>query len=158
MRGQPFSSDSQKRWQATVQVARALALAIPKDLTIPLDKDLNSPELRYPGVQQLLMRRRDFTAVLCFNDVSAIGAIRALHDAGLKVPSDVSVLGFDDIQAASYVIPSLTTIRQPLRLMGALAASTLLKKLTQQKLPGVIKVDPELVVRESTIAPQSSKR
>src|SRR6201985_1069500 len=141
MRGQPFSSDSQKRWEATAQVARALGLAIPKDLTIPLDKDLNSPELGYPGVQQLLMRRRDFTAVLCFNDVSAIGAIRALHDAGLKVPSDVSVLGFDDIQAASYVVPSLTTIRPPLQLMGALAAGTLLKKLTQQKLPGVIKVD-----------------
>ncbi len=71
-------------------------------------------------------------------------------DAGLKVPADVSVLGFDDIQAASYIVPSLTTIRQPLQHMGALAASTLLKKLAHEKLPDVIKVDPELVVREST--------
>ena len=118
---------------------------------------MNSPELGYPGIQQLLMRRRDFTAVLCFNDVSAIGTIRALHDAELKVPSDVSVFGFDDIQAASYVVPSLTTIRQPLQYIGALAASSLIKKLAQEKVPGVIKVDPELVVRESTASVPISK-
>jgi LacI family transcriptional regulator len=133
-----------------MQVARALSLEVPRDLVIQLDKDLNTPELGYPGIHQLLLRRRDFTAVLCFNDISAIGSIRALHDAGLKVPSDVSVLGFDDIQAASYIVPSLTTIRQPLQHMGALAASTLLKKLANEKLPDTIKVDPELVVREST--------
>ncbi|WP_371417453.1 LacI family DNA-binding transcriptional regulator [Granulicella sp. S190] len=157
MRGQPFSSDSQKRWESTVQVSRALGLSIPKDLVIRLNRDMNSPELGYPGIQQLLMRRRDFTAVLCFNDVSAIGTIRALHDAGLKVPSDVSVFGFDDIQAASYVVPSLTTIRQPLQYIGALAASSLIKKLAQEKVPGVIKVDPELVVRESTASVPISK-
>jgi DNA-binding LacI/PurR family transcriptional regulator len=150
MHGQPFSSDSQSRWQSILQVARTLSLEVPKDLTIQLDKDLNTPELGYPGIHQLLLRRRDFTAVLCFNDISAIGSIRALHDAGLKVPADVSVLGFDDIQAASYIVPSLTTIRQPLQRMGALAASSLLKKLTHEKLPDTIKVDPELIMREST--------
>jgi LacI family transcriptional regulator len=133
-----------------MQVVRTLSLEVPKDLIIQLDKDLNTPELGYPGIHQLLLRRRDFTAVLCFNDISAIGSIRALHDAGLKVPADVSVLGFDDIQAASYIIPSLTTIRQPLQQMGALAASSLLKKLAQEKLPDTLKVDPELIVREST--------
>ena len=150
MHGQPFSSDSQSRWQSILQVARTLSLEVPKDLTIQLDKDLNTPELGYPGIHQLLLRRRDFTAVLCFNDISAIGSIRALHDAGLKVPADVSVLGFDDIQAASYIVPSLTTIRQPLQHMGALAASSLLKKLAHEKLPDTIKIDPELIVREST--------
>src|SRR5882757_9429482 len=150
MHGQPFSSDSQSRWQAIMQVARTLSLEVPRDLIIQLDKDLNTPELGYPGIHQLLLRRRDFTAVLCFNDISAIGSIRALHDAGLKVPTDVSVLGFDDIQAASYIVPSLTTIRQPLQRMGALAANSLLKKLAHQKLPDTLKVDPELVVREST--------
>jgi LacI family transcriptional regulator len=150
MHGQPSSSDSQSRWQSILQVARTLSLEVPKDLTIQLDKDLNTPELGYPGIHQLLLRRRDFTAVLCFNDISAIGSIRALHDAGLKVPADVSVLGFDDIQAAAYIVPSLTTIRQPLQRMGALAASSLLKKLAHEKLPDTIKVDPELIVREST--------
>jgi LacI family transcriptional regulator len=150
MHGQPFSSDSQSRWRATLQVARALSLRVSPDLIIRLDKDMNSPELGYPGINQLLLRRKDFTAVLCFNDVSAIGSIRALHDAGLRVSQDVSVLGFDDIPAASYVVPSLTTIRQPLQQMGNTAAALLLKKLAKEKIPEVVKLDPELVLREST--------
>jgi DNA-binding LacI/PurR family transcriptional regulator len=158
MHGQPFSSDSQARWQSIMQVARALSLDVHSELIIQLDKDLNTPELGYPGIHQLLLRRRDFTAVLCFNDISAIGSIRALHDAGLKVPADVSVLGFDDIQAASYIVPSLTTIRQPLQHMGALAATSLLRKLAHEKLPDVIKVDPELVIRESTAQARSTTR
>ena len=155
MHGQPFSSDSQSRWRATLQVARALSLRVSPDLVIRLDKDMNSPELGYPGINQLLLRRRDFTAVLCFNDVSAIGGIRALHDAGLRVPADISVLGFDDIPAASYVVPSLTTIRQPLHQMGATAASLLLKRLANETTPVTVKLDPELVVRESTAAAKS---
>jgi DNA-binding LacI/PurR family transcriptional regulator len=158
MHGQPFSSDSQTRWQSIMQVARALSLDVHSELIIQLDKDLNTPELGYPGIHQLLLRRRDFTAVLCFNDISAIGSIRALHDAGLKVPADVSVLGFDDIQAASYIVPSLTTIRQPLQHMGALAATSLLRKLAHEKLPDVIKVDPELVIRESTAQARATPR
>lgn len=158
MRGQPFSSDSQSRWQSIMQVARALSLEVPSDLIIQLDKDLNTPELGYPGIHQLLLRRRDFTAVLCFNDISAIGAMRALHDAGLTVPGDVSILGFDDIQAASYIVPSLTTIRQPLQQMGSLAANSLLQKLANKKIPDIIKVDPELVVRESTAQARSTPR
>jgi DNA-binding LacI/PurR family transcriptional regulator len=158
MHGQPFSSDSQTRWQSIMQVARALSLEVHSELIIQLDKDLNTPELGYPGIHQLLLRRKDFTAVLCFNDISAIGSIRALHDAGLKVPADVSVLGFDDIQAASYIVPSLTTIRQPLQHMGALAATSLLRKLAHEKLPDVIKVDPELVIRESTAQARTTPR
>ena len=152
MRGQDFSSDSNTRWRATLQVARTLGIAVSPELTIRLEKDIQSPELGYPGVQQLLMRRQDFTAVLCFNDISAIGCVRALHDAGLSVPGDVSVLGFDDIQAASYSVPSLTTIRQPLQHMGALAAELLLKKMAKKRQPETVRVDPELMERESTAA------
>jgi DNA-binding LacI/PurR family transcriptional regulator len=150
MRGQDFSSDSASRWRATLQVARTLDIDVLPELTIKLDRDLQSPELGYPGVQQLLMRRRDFTAVLCFNDISAIGCIRALHDAGLQVPHDVSVIGFDDIQSASYSVPSITTIRQPLVHMGALAAELLLKKMANKRQPETVKVDPELMERESS--------
>jgi len=158
MHGQDFSSDSHARWKATLQVARTLGISVLPDLTIRLDKDMQSPELGYPGVQQLLMQRRDFTAIVCFNDISAIGCIRALHDGGLRVPEDVSVVGFDDIQSASYYVPSLTTIRQPLQTMGALAATTLLKKMAQEKQPDLIQVEPELIVRESTgPAPVSAK-
>ena len=150
MRGQDFSSDSSARWRATLAVARALSIEVSPELTIRLDKDLQSPELGYPGVQQLLMRRKDFTAVVCFNDISAIGCVRALHDAGLSVPGDVSVMGFDDIQAAGYSVPSLTTIRQPMQHMGALAAELLLKKMAGKRQPETVRVDPELMEREST--------
>lgn len=157
MRGQLFSSDSRSRWRSTLRVARSLGLQVSPDLTIRLDKDTHSPELGYPGIQHLLLRHRSFTAVLCFNDVSAIGTIRSLHDAGLRVPADVSVMGFDDIPAAEFYTPRLTTIRQPLQQMGSIAASLLLKKIEGVKIPEISRVDPELILREST-AKVTSKR
>jgi DNA-binding LacI/PurR family transcriptional regulator len=92
--------------------------------------------------------------------VSAMGSIRALHEAGLRVPQDVSVLGFDDIQSAEFQVPSLTTIRQPLQEMGSTAARMLLKKLHSEATPDLIQVDPGLIVRESTAraSARSSKR
>ena len=81
----------------------------------------------------------------------AIGAIRAIQEAGLKVPEDISVVGFDDIREATYHLPSLTTVRQPLLRMGQLAAETLTEHVEQNKdQPSVITVEPELVVRESS--------
>ena len=129
MRGQPYSSDSDARWQGIVQVAQDLGLAIRPEMTIQLEKDLTSPELGYPVVKQLLAHHRSFTAVVSFNDVAAIGCIRALHDSGLRVPQDVSVVGFDDIKEAAFQTPSLTTIRQPLQQMGELAVQLLLQQL-----------------------------
>jgi DNA-binding LacI/PurR family transcriptional regulator len=158
MRGQLFSSDSRSRWRSTLHVARSLGLEVSSNLTIRLDKDTHSPELGYPGMNQLLTRRRDFTAVLCFNDVSAIGAIRSLHDAGLRVPEDVSVVGFDDIPAAEYYTPRLTTIRQPLQEMGRVAAQLLLKKIAGTRVPEVSRIQPELVVRESTAVASTTRR
>lgn len=158
MRGQAFSSDSHSRWRALMRMARTLSIPVSEALTIRLEKDMHSPALGYPGIQQLLMRRQDFTAVVCFNDVSAIGCIRALHDAGLKVPADVSVIGFDDIQSASFHVPSLTTIRQPLENMGATAAMLLLKKLAGHRIPESVKIEPELMERESTGAVQAARR
>src|SRR6202000_35885 len=129
MRGQPYSSDSDARWQGIVQVARDLGLSIRPEITIQLEKDLTSPELGYPVLKQLLDHQRSFTAVVSFNDVAAIGCIRALHDSGLRGPEDVSVVGFDDIKEAAFQTPSLTTIRQPLHQMGALAVELLLKQM-----------------------------
>jgi LacI family transcriptional regulator len=103
-------------------------------------------------VTQLLAHHRSFTAFLSFNDIAAIGCIRALHDVGLRVPQDVSVVGFDDIKEAAFQTPSLTTIRQPLHQMGALAVQTLLEQLRTsngREFPQIA-VEPELIVREST--------
>lgn len=151
MRGQPFSSDSETRWEALVSVAAKLKLKIDPQLIISLDRDMSSPELGYPVVQQLLATGRPFTALVAFNDISAIGAIRALQDANLRVPADVSVIGFDDISAAAYTMPRLTTINQPLAEIGRVATQTLLNRIHKTAVPGdEITVEPELIVREST--------
>src|SRR5580704_3000170 len=152
MRGQPYSSDSDARWQGIVRVAQDLGLTMRPELTIQLEKDLTSPELGYPVVKQLLAHHRSFTAVLSFNDIAAIGCIRALHDVSLRVPEDVSVVGFDDIKEAAFQTPSLTTIRQPLHQMGALAVQTLLEQLraSNSREHPQIAVAPELIIREST--------
>jgi LacI family transcriptional regulator len=154
MRGQPFSSDSNDRWRSIVSVARELGIEIRPELTIQLEKDLTSPELGYPVVQQLLQNRQRFTAIVSFNDIAAIGAIRALRDANLRVPEDVSVVGFDDINIAAYHNPRLTTIRQPLHDMGETAARILLQRMQGFKdYPEEFAVPPELIIRETTCAP-----
>ena len=103
--------------------------------------------------RKLLARKKDFTALFAFNDISAIGAMGAFRDAGLRVPEDISIVGFDDIQAAAFLNPPLTTIRQPLQHMGDLAAKTLLRRIREpDSEPEDVLVMPELVLRESTCA------
>ena len=78
--------------------------------------------------------------------------MRAIADAGLSCPDDISVVGFDDIATAAYSIPSLTTVRQPLRQMGEMAAQLLIKRIQNpaQTYPDSVNFDPELVVRQLT--------
>lgn len=153
MRGQPFSSDSDDRWLGIENAARSLGLVIDPDLVVQLNQDLTTPELGYPVVKQLLATGKPFTALFSFNDVAAIGAIRALQDAHIRVPEDVSVMGFDDIRAAAYNNPSLTTIRQPLEEMGRVAARILLSRLRKtDEYQDEVALEPELIVRESTMA------
>ncbi len=152
IRGQVFSSDTRVRWEAIRTVARRMGLPIHPLLVVQLEGDTPSPEFGYLAAQKLLASRQPFTALFAFNDISAIGAIRAFREAGKRVPEDISVVGFDDVDAAAYHIPALTTIRQPLRRMGALAAETLVKRIADPDAPGAeeLQVEPELVVREST--------
>lgn len=153
MRGHPFSSDTVERWRSTVKTARKLGLAIKPEFVIQLDRDSITPALVYPLVQQLLAIKKRFTALVSFNDTAAIGAIHALQDTGLRVPTDVSVIGFDDIKAAAFVSPSLTTVRQPLREMGWMASEYLLGRLQgTEEFREQIVIYPELTVRESTAA------
>lgn len=153
MRGQPFSSDSENRWNSIVQVARKLGLRIRPELVVQLDRDITTPDLGYPVVRQLLQTKKPFTALVSFNDIAAIGAVRALRDVGLSVPDNVSVVGFDDIKAAAFNTPSLTTIRQPLSEMGQIAAQYALARLQgKEKFRERISVHPQLAVRESTSA------
>lgn len=153
MHGQSFSSDSDERWRCLVHVAREIGIPIRAELIVRLERDLSSPELGYPVMQHLLTHRKQFTALVAFNDMSAIGAIRALQDFGLRVPADISVIGFDDIKAAAFSNPRLTTIRQPLSNMGRIAAQCVLNRIHgSERFREQITVEPELVVRESTQA------
>lgn len=153
MKGQPFSSDSEHRWQAICQVAAELNIELRPELTVQIDIDDPTPQLGYPFAKQLLQRKVPFTALFAYNDISALGAIRAFQESGLRVPQDISVVGFDDIQGAAYSNPTLTTVRQPLADMGRLAAETLLARIEGTKeYQAEIPIEPELVVRQSTAA------
>jgi LacI family transcriptional regulator len=150
MKGQVFSSDSAERWRAIQQAAIRAGIKVSEDLIFQLTKPGFSPEVSYPVVQKFLKTKKDFTALFAYNDFSAIGAVRALRDSGLRVPEDVSVVGFDDVNSAAYQNPSLTTIRQPWEKMAQIAAKTLLDRLKQKRVLKEILVEPELIVREST--------
>jgi LacI family transcriptional regulator len=158
--GQPGSSDTEERWRAILAEAASLGLEVEPELTLQLSGEKSgarfSVEEGYPEGyaygQMLLDRRPDFTALFAFNDVSALGAIRAFLDAGLRIPEDVSVVGFDDIKSAAFTNPRLTTVRQPMREMGEKAARILLRRLGGESTTdgAVVMVEPELKIRDST--------
>ncbi len=152
IKGQAFSSDTEVRWTNIERAAHQLGLTIEPRLVAQLEGDSPSPQPGYKATKKLLAAAEPFTALFAFNDISALGAIRALRESGLQVPEDVSVVGFDDIQSAAYQNPGLTTVRQPLREMGRTAAEILLRRISR---PGIDihdhhTVEPELVVRETT--------
>ena len=154
MRGGSHSSDADNRWECLMAVARELKLKIAPKLTVQLQLRVSTPELGYGPANELLDSGVHFTALVFYNDLAAIGAIRAFMDHGLRVPEDISVVGFDDIQGASYHNPSLTTIHQPLQQIGVTAARILLQRIRgQATFPDTVPIMPELVIRESTCPP-----
>jgi DNA-binding LacI/PurR family transcriptional regulator len=151
MKGQAFVPDTEIRWTAILNAAKELGIVVRPELCLYLDEKFHSAELGYKPVRELLGRTRDLTAIFCFNDLAAIGAIRAVEDLGLHCPTDLSVIGFDDIAAARFYNPRLTTISQPLYKMGQTAAQLLIKRIQApaEPYPEVITFEPELVVRDS---------
>jgi DNA-binding LacI/PurR family transcriptional regulator len=158
MRGGSHSSDADDRWRCLMAVARELKLAVPPELVVPLELRISTPELGFGPTNELIQRSGDFTAIVCYNDVSAIGAIRACVNHGISVPSDVSIVGFDDSESAAFHNPSLTTIRQPLAQMGTVAARILLQRIRgQASFPDIVPINPELIIRESTCPPNPKR-
>jgi LacI family transcriptional regulator len=140
--------------------AHSVGLEIDQGLVMQLDEEFD-PNSSFEGgfrfTEELLERRRKFTALLAFDDLTALGAIRALTKAGVKVPEQCSVIGFDDVAMSAMSAPSLTTVRQPLEAMGNLAVNIVMEGInaTQEKRDWTIthhRVAPELVIRESTRA------
>jgi DNA-binding LacI/PurR family transcriptional regulator len=151
LKGHPDSADSHSRWNAVQEVAHELGLELDPELVIQIESTDSTPSLGYPFGKKLIEKKRPFTALFAYNDISAIGAIRAFQEAGLRVPQDISVVGFDDIPAAAFHYPSLTTIRQPLRRMGELAVDLLVGQIEHSRdWQQEIAVQPEIAIREST--------
>ncbi len=151
LKGHPSSSDSAARWSSICEIAAELGLRIRPELTVQIESTESGPELGYPYAKQLLARRQPFTALFAYNDVSAIGATWAFREAGLRVPEDVSVVGFDDIPGAAYANPGLTTVRQPLQRMGQIAARCVVEQIEGacEYVPEIA-IEPELIVRASS--------
>ena len=102
-----------------------------------------------------MSRPQALTAIFAFNDNHAIGALQAARARGLRVPEDLSVVGFDDVEHATIVTPRLTTVRQPLAEMGRTAVSLLMRLLEGQRFETLhVELGTRLVVRESTAPPR----
>jgi LacI family transcriptional regulator len=157
IKGQSFSSDTLVRWRAICKVAAELGIEINPQLVVQLEGQRLGSEPGRAATIRLLERGVPFTAIFAFNDLTAIGAITVLREAGMHVPSHVSIVGFDDIPSAATNNPPLTTVRQPMQEMGWVAATTLLQMIRGEhadwpKKP--IKIQPAFVERKSTaIAP-----
>jgi len=150
--------DTEPRWRGVRAVAREHNLSIDNKLVVDLPESrdpVSSFEDGFKLTEELLQRRRPFTALMAFDDMTAFGAIRALAKAGVRVPEQCSVIGFDDIAPAALYSPALTTIRQPMEAMGSAAAAIVVETInaTLEKKPVRAihrKVVPDLIVREST--------
>jgi DNA-binding LacI/PurR family transcriptional regulator len=151
VKGQKESSDSEARWTAILEVAEELGIRIRPELTIELQGQDSTPAIGYPVGKELLARNKPFTAVFSYNDISAIGIIWAFRESGLRVPQDISVVGFDDVPGAAYANPGLSTVRQPLERMGQIAAQTLIDRIEGRAgYLAEIAIEPEFIVRKST--------
>jgi DNA-binding LacI/PurR family transcriptional regulator len=159
-KGPANNGDTEARWAAIIRAAAENGVAVRKELIATTGNYFEAKSMMERGYQAamtLIQGSREFTAVLAFNDGSAIGAIRAIQDSGLRVPDDISVIGVDDIQLANFTSPRLTTIRQPLKEMGAIAASTVLRRIHGEAVPEQTVIQPEIVVRESTTRARSAR-
>jgi LacI family transcriptional regulator len=158
VRGPKALMSSKKRWKGIQRFAQDIGLELDPRLIVDLPDQL-SPNLgvedAYKMTEELLKRKRPFTALMAYDDMTALGAMRALTRAGVRVPEQCSVIGFDDVATSSLFVPSLTTVRQPMEAMGAAGVSVILDGISaraenrefpaaQRKLPS------ELVPREST--------
>lgn len=162
IKGQAFVPDTEVRWHAITRVAAQMGLPISSKLVRQIEENSPSPHLGHKATQELLVSGEPFTALFAFNDICAMGAIRALHEFGLRVPEDVSVLGFDDIESAAYQTRGLTTVQQPLQEMGKTAAQITLRRVLRPKndseeFPAEILFEPRMVVRETTAVARQPK-
>jgi DNA-binding LacI/PurR family transcriptional regulator len=158
IRGPRHITDTAPRWKGVRSFAAANQLEINPQLIVDLPESsdpLSSFDAGYALTEELLRKRCPFTALMAFDDMTAFGAVRALHKAGVKVPEQCSVIGFDDISHSSVLTPALTSVRQPMPEMGQMAVNIVadgINALQQQVRMAAVhrKLVPQLIVRDST--------
>jgi DNA-binding LacI/PurR family transcriptional regulator len=157
IRGPEQLFDSAPRWAGIQRAAAEVGLQLDPKLVFQL-QGLTDPASSFEGgmecAQQMLASGHVFTAVLAFDDLTALGVVRSLTIGGRRVPEDCSVLGFDDVLPAAVATPSITSIRQPLKEMGLIAAEWILESVEAQASqslaePRLHKAQPNLVARMS---------
>ena len=152
--------DSSRRWDGVLRFAKERELPLKEKWIVELTGSSDPASGFEEGMlltRAMLERHPGFSALLAFDDLTSFGAIRAIRDAGMRVPEDCSVLGFDDVPYAAISSPSLSTIRQPMEQMGTLAVERLLREIHGEEKVELQdgRVDllaPALVHRESTAA------
>ncbi len=157
IRGPKALTDSSPRWKGIRSFAKTSGLELDPRLVLDLPESrdpISSFEAGYKLTEELIKQKRPFTAILAFDDMTAFGTIRALAKAGIRVPEQCSVIGFDDVATCSIYTPALTTIRQPMETMGATAVGIVvdgINAVLEKRETSALhrKVAPELVVRES---------
>jgi DNA-binding LacI/PurR family transcriptional regulator len=158
IRGPKTLIDTAPRWRGIQKFAQSVKLDLDSGLCpqLPDVFDANASfEHGYHLTEELLQQKKRFTALLAFDDLTALGAMRALAKAGIRVPDDCSVTGFDDVAVSALSVPSLTTVRQPLETMGGAAVSIVVAAIKaghENREWSAIsqKLHPELVIRDST--------
>jgi len=158
IRGPKSLTDSSPRWRGIRSCAKTCGLELDQRLIVDLPESrdpLSSFEAGQKLTDELVRQKKSFTALLAFDDMSAFGAIRALSRAGIRVPDQCSVIGFDDVAPSALCTPPLTTVRQPMEAMGASAVGIVVDGINavlekREVVASHLKVTPELVVRDST--------
>lgn len=165
IRGPEELFDSAPRWEGIQKAASQTGIRFDPHLIFQLP-NLSDSRSSFEGgrrfAQQMLASDRKFTAVIAFDDLSALGVVRGFSEAGVRVPEDCSVVGFDDILPADVSTPGITTVRQPLREMGLLATRKMLQALKRgggkpSQEAALHMLSPELVVRTSSAPPGPGK-
>jgi LacI family transcriptional regulator len=160
IRGPKSLIDSAPRWRGVQKFAQSVNLEIDPALVVQLPEVYDATasfDQGYRLTEELLQKKKKFTALLAFDDLTALGAIRALAKAGVSVPEQCSVIGFDDVPISGLSAPALTTVRQPLEIMGGAAVNMVMDaiKTTHENREWSAvaqKLHPELVIRDSTRA------
>jgi len=149
--GPEWAAQSKLRWEGVRQALQAQGLDFGPT---PIAQGDGRCEGGQEAMTQLLRRAAPPTAVFCYNDLTAIGAMQAVRQAGRRVPDDISIIGYDDIAYTSYVVPPLTTIKQRKYEMGYQATEMALALLDGGEAVENVLVPGELVVRESCAPPR----